>query len=272
MCVVKKRLFLLALILAAAGGFFYPASLAGQKLPARVLKAKQQKDVILRALFEGKDLPYPPKRIYIRAFKREQLLELWALDKKGTAYELAKTFDFCTSSGVLGPKRRQGDLQIPEGFYFIDRFNAWSNFYLSLGINYPNRSDRIRGSQKNPGGDIFIHGSCVTIGCIPITNEKIKELYWLAHLAREQGQGRIPVHIFPAKMSDDNMKKLAQTAQARLFWTRFKALTGSLHPKTAAELIAFWQKLKQAYDHFQNNKQLPKITIARDGAYTIESR
>jgi murein L,D-transpeptidase YafK len=88
-----------------------------------------------------------------------------------------KTYTVCATSGLIGPKRMQGDLQIPEGFYYIDRFNPYSNFYLSLGINYPNTSDRILGDKNNLGGDIFIHGDCVTIGCLPITDSEIKELY-----------------------------------------------------------------------------------------------
>jgi len=44
------------------------------------------------------------------------------------------------ASGKLGPKRQQGDMQIPEGFYHISGFNPASNFYLSLRINYPNPS------------------------------------------------------------------------------------------------------------------------------------
>ncbi|MCP4750868.1 MAG: hypothetical protein GY866_08245 [Proteobacteria bacterium] len=75
-----------------------------------------------------------------------------------------KEYPFSDYSGMLGPKRRQGDEQIPEGFYFIDRFNHRSAFYLSMGLDYPNDSDRRLSSFKYLGGDIFIHGSDVTIG------------------------------------------------------------------------------------------------------------
>jgi hypothetical protein len=62
--------------------------------------------------------------IYLRAFKLDRQLEVWVKGSNQQKYLLLTTYPFCASSGVLGPKRRQGDLQIPEGFYHIDRFNA----------------------------------------------------------------------------------------------------------------------------------------------------
>ena len=77
--------------------------------------------------------------------------------------------------GQPWPQATQGDSQVPEGFYHMDRFNPLSNFHLSLGVSYPNQSDRILGASGRLGGDIFIHGDCVTIGCVPITDEGIRE-------------------------------------------------------------------------------------------------
>ncbi len=110
--------------------------------------------------------------ILLRAYKQESELELWAKNKKDKQYTLLKTYKICASSGTLGPKRKQGDIQVPEGFYVIDRFNPVSNFYLSLGVSYPNASDKILGVKGALGGDIFIHGNCVTIGCLPISDDK----------------------------------------------------------------------------------------------------
>jgi hypothetical protein len=84
----------------------------------------------------------------------------------GKAYALVKTYPICATSGRLGPKRVFGDEQVPEGFYELDWFNPQSNFYLGLHVSDPNESDRILGSRKNPGGDIFLHRNCVTIGCL----------------------------------------------------------------------------------------------------------
>ena len=102
-------------------------------------------------------------------------MEVWIKEASKDYYVLLNTYDFCTTSGTLGPKRKEGDLQIPEGIYTINHFNPQSNFYLSLGINYPNASDKILSDPVHPGGDIYLHGNCVTIGCIPLTDDKIKE-------------------------------------------------------------------------------------------------
>jgi len=99
------------------------------------------------------------------------------------------------------------------GFYDLDWFNPQSNFYLSLHINYPNAADRILGSHQNPGGDIFLHGNCVSIGCIPITDDGIKEVYWLAVLVQNEGERHMPIHIFPSRLTDEGFKALAATHQ-----------------------------------------------------------
>src|SRR6476659_6148770 len=94
-------------------------------------------------------------------------------------FRLFKTYKVCALAGTLGPKRMEGDYQVPEGFYLIDEFNHQSTYYLSLGINYPNASYRILSDSLRPGSVIYIHGSCVTVGCIPITDQQIDELYIL---------------------------------------------------------------------------------------------
>ncbi|MEL6255118.1 MAG: L,D-transpeptidase family protein [Bacteroidota bacterium] len=157
--------------------------------------------------------------IFIRAFKQEELLEVYVKKLTEESFHLLKTYDFCTTSGTLGPKRKEGDKQIPEGLYHIDRFNPKSQFHLSLGLNYPNKSDRIKGDPQEPGSDIFIHGKCVTIGCIPLGDPGIEELFVLAEQAKLQGQSQVPVHIFPAKMELENMQPLFQEfPQHRAFW------------------------------------------------------
>ena len=198
---------------------------------------------------EEKELKYPPRAILLRAFKQEALLELWAADAEDKPYVLVHEYRICTSSGALGPKRRFGDEQVPEGFYELDWFNPQSNFFLSLHINYPNASDRILGSHQNPGGDIFLHGNCASIGCIPITDDGIKEVYWLAVLVHNQSQQHLPMHIFPARLTNDGLKALAAT-----------------HPNKPA-LLAFWSNLKQGYDLFETNHRLAVIKTRRDGTY-----
>src|ERR1044071_496689 len=99
----------------------------------RVQTAIAEKGEAVRRLFAAKHLAFPSNDIFFRAFQREGVLELWA--KGDGKYELIKEYKICAASGSLGPKRRQGDNQVPEGFYYVDRFNPASNFYLSLGVN-----------------------------------------------------------------------------------------------------------------------------------------
>ncbi|MEN8249945.1 MAG: hypothetical protein ABFS32_13510, partial [Bacteroidota bacterium] len=152
---------------------------------SRVRNAYKQKGTLVDNLLKDKSITTP--YIFLRIFKQEEVIEVWTREKSKEKYSLLKKYDFCSTSGELGPKRQSGDYQIPEGFYYIDRFNPSSNFYLSLGVNYPNASDRILGVKGSLGGDIFIHGDCVTIGCMPITDDKIMELYILAVEAKNNG-------------------------------------------------------------------------------------
>lgn len=219
-----------------------------QRYP-RVRTAFEEKDSRLRSLFADQGTPYPPQRLFIRVFKQEKILEIWAFSTADGVFKQVKGYAVCRTSGDLGPKRREGDLQIPEGFYHIDRFNPKSNFYLSLGINYPNRSDQVLGTRGKLGSDIFIHGGCATIGCIPITDDSIKEVYWLAVQAKSNGQAKIPVHIFPTKLGGHTMARLK-----------------SAFPNDDT-LINFWENLKIGYNWFERYRKLPVVLINQDGTY-----
>ena len=139
-----------------------------------------------------------------RSFKYDSQLEVWVKNDRKDKYKLFKTYKVCALAGTLGPKRLEGDYQVPEGFYYINEFNARSAYHLSLGLNYPNSSDKILSDANRPGGEIFIHGSCVTVGCIPLTDPMIEELYIITAHAKDQGQDFIPVHIYPVRF---NVKK-----------------------------------------------------------------
>ncbi|HAD82265.1 TPA: hypothetical protein DCG35_07315 [Candidatus Edwardsbacteria bacterium] len=217
----------------------------------RVRAAFVEKEPLLKAKFSEKELAYPPANIFLRIFKNEKQVEVW-VGSGQNGYQLAEIYDICSSSGGLGPKRARGDRQVPEGFYHISHFNPASSFHLSLGLSYPNRSDRILKKGSDPGGSIYIHGDCVTIGCIPITDDRIKELYVLAVEARAAGQARIPVHVFPARLDSLNFAALQ----------REYAGDGAL--------IGFWENLKTGYDRFQSSGRVPKVTIDNKGKYLFE--
>jgi murein L,D-transpeptidase YafK len=217
----------------------------------RVRSAYQEKEELINNLLMQHGLRNDELRVLIRAFKIEKQLQVWAKNSNDKQYKLLKTYPFCALSGQPGPKRREGDYQIPEGFYFIDRFNPASNFHLSLGINYPNASDRILASGNRPGGDVFIHGSCVTVGCIPLTNEKIKELYVIATEAKNNGQPRIPVYIFPSQMDAESLVRLKQAYRG-------------------PSLARFWDNLKQGYDLFNKTHKELQFNVGEDGRYVFK--
>lgn len=216
----------------------------------RVRQAFAEKEETLKELFTRTGLKYPSANIFIRAFKKDAVLELWASDNVHEPYRLVKSYPICAASGVLGPKRREGDLQVPEGFYHIDIFNPMSKFHLSMRVSYPNDSDRLLGYKPSLGGDIYIHGSCVTIGCIPLTDDGIKELYPIAVMARASGQKRIPVHIFPTKLDARGLAGLAK--------------------EYSDTLIEFWQNLALGYEYFEKQRRLPLVTVDQRGRYQFK--
>ena len=223
-----------------------------QKTFPRPSEAIERKEDTLQKQFEEKKLVWPAKYIYIRSFKYDSQLEVWVKQDIKDKFKLFKTYKVCALAGSLGPKRMQGDYQVPEGFYYINIFNPTSNYYLSLGINYPNASDKVLSDSLRPGGDIFIHGSCVTVGCIPITDEQIDELYILAAHAKDQGQDFIPVHIFPIRYNKDRSVKYLENLS-----------------KNDASLKRFASRLEDAFKYFEKNKQLPVIMIGEKGEYIV---
>jgi murein L,D-transpeptidase YafK len=219
---------------------------------SRVREAYQEKETYVKGLFAAKKVDLTKADLFFRAFKQEKILEIWAKPAGSDTYQLITTYPVCALSGNIGPKRFEGDYQVPEGFYYIDRFNPQSNFHLSLGINYPNESDKLLGLKGKLGSDIFIHGSCVTVGCLPMTDDLIKEIYIMAVEAKSHAQKQIPVHIFPARMHKQNLLALQQ---------------GYSTDKT---LIEFWSALKAGYDIFEKNRQLPAISITSKGMYACK--
>lgn len=220
-----------------------------QRAHSRVKEAYEEKESVVKQYFIDNKLSMNKFQLFLRAFKKEQVLEVWIKEKNKEQFVLLHSYDFCTTSGTLGPKRKEGDLQIPEGAYHINHFNPLSNFHLSLGISYPNDSDKILSDKTKPGGAIYIHGNCVTIGCIPITDDKIKELYVIAVEARNAGQEKIPVHIFPSRFDTGVVDGLIR------------------EQKADAKTSAFWKNLEPVYQDFEKSKKLKPVRVKSTGEY-----
>jgi len=222
-----------------------------QKKYKRVKAAYLEKEEKLIQHLENFNIDLDKINIYLRAFKSEGILEVWAKNKSDEKFQRVYEFAICQPSGSLGPKRKQGDYQVPEGFYHINRFNPVSSFHLSVGINYPNKSDKILSDAKRPGGDIFIHGTCMTVGCLPMTDDIIKELYILCVESKNNGQNKIPVTIFPMKFTAVNINEIIEEVAPN------------------EETISLWKALKTAQDIFNKTNQLPTISFLDDGGHLI---
>lgn len=248
-----KALYLLALILLSLYVYSRARTFKDEQLRyPRVREAFKNSEGKIDSLFSAIELSYPPEKIFIRIFKFERLLELWAKADNSKKYKLVEKYRMTAFSGNLGPKREEGDLQIPEGFYHIDRFNPASNYHLSLRLNYPNKSDSIRKQGEKAGGDIFIHGSNVTIGCIPLGNPGIEKLYAIAVDAKSNGQSEIPVHIFPFKMNSEVADSLFSEIEV-----------------DNGKVIRFWKELTPVFEYFEAHREIPEIDVGSDGSYTI---
>lgn len=217
----------------------------------RVQNAMDSKRAGLEEDFRALGLAFPPQGVYVRVFKAEREVEVWVRGKGHERYVRLRRYPICQVSGALGPKRQEGDRQIPEGFYEIEAFNPQSEFHLSLRVNYPNTSDRRLGRSARLGGDIYLHGGCSTVGCVPVTDDHIRELYWLSVEARAAGLRRIPVHIFPTRMDAIGMAWLQP----------FGATRGDLRP--------FWEQLREGYAFFERHRRVPGVIVEGNGSYSI---
>jgi murein L,D-transpeptidase YafK len=223
-----KRLFAFSLI-ASASGFlagceestFSPMTMTSRslaQLPPKTLAA-------MEAIGSSKNAP-----VLIRTYKKEAELEIWKMKADGR-YAYLKSFPMCRWSGQLGPKVREGDRQVPEGFYAITpaRMNPNSAYYLSFDVGYPNAYDRAMG---HTGGSIMVHGVCSSAGCFSMTDAQIAEIYAIAREAFAGGQQAIQMQSYPFHMTAENLAKYR------------------LDPN-----IGFWNQLKEGSDNFEVTKQ-----------------
>lgn len=212
----------------------------------------RKEDTLIKQ-FREKGLIWPARYVYIRSFKYDSQLEVWVKNAREDKYKLFKTYKVCALAGTLGPKRMQGDYQVPEGFYYINEFKPRSEYHLSLGLNYPNASDRILSDSSQPGGDIYIHGSCVTTGCIPITDAQIEEVYILAAHAKDMGEDFIPVHIFPVNFNNGRSVEYLNK-----------------YLQTFSEYTPFAKSMRSAFYYFEKYREVPFVMVNGKGEYVTE--
>jgi hypothetical protein len=137
----------------------------------------------LKALFAAQNIAYPPRAMTWIALKEEKQLMLFAKNKTG-AYKQVLSYPIIGTSGVAGPKLKEGDKQVPEGFYKIAGFRPNLVAHIGMDVSYPNAADKAHAQaekRRNLGCDILIHGSKWSTGCLAMGNEPIEEMFVLAH-------------------------------------------------------------------------------------------
>ena len=254
-----RHLFVSLILVALAGGAYFLLTPQGRQFVDRVhinLERAEHK-ALHRA---GKPLPGTPDLtrldrrlgdagvalgvpVYIRIFKLESELELWV--QKDGRFEHFATYPICMWSGRLGPKLKEGDRQAPEGFYTVDKdaLNPNSRMHLSFNLGFPNAYDR---SHGRTGSFLMVHGGCASIGCYAVTDGVVDEVWDFVTAALDNGQARIPVHAFPFRMTDRNLRLRRGDA-----WSDF------------------WAGLKKGYDLFEQDRVPPKVS-ACGGRYAFE--
>jgi hypothetical protein len=204
---MKRKFIVIVLLVAAVALCARPQVVRPVMRAIRSLKgshtvsqrvAQYGADVRLRLKpdFDRLGVSYPPRRVVLAAFKAERRLEVWVADEPAR-FKLLKTYPILAASGVLGPKLREGDYQVPEGLYRVESLNPNSLYHLSLRLNYPNDFDRSKAIKENRtqlGGDIMIHGSACSIGCLAMGDPASEDLFVLA---AETGIAHIEVIVSP---------------------------------------------------------------------------
>jgi murein L,D-transpeptidase YafK len=174
--------------------------------------------------------------ILIRIYKQESVLEVWKKDNTGY-FALLKSYPICRFSGVLGPKKIEGDYQAPEGFYAIsaDQMNPFSHEYLAFNIGFPNAFDQ---SLGRTGSFVMVHGGCRSVGCYAMTDAQMDEIYGLAYEAFQAGQDRIQLQAYPFRMTAQNLAQHNNDPNA-----------------------PFWAMLKRGSDAFEASRLPPSVAV-----------
>ena len=185
--------------------------------------------------------------VFLRVLKnsnRDGVVEAWLEDPTTNRFSHFKSYRVSFFSGELGPKTKQGDLQAPEGFYFISRgrMNPQSSYHLSMDIGYPNAYDRHHGRT---GSLLMIHGKSVSLGCFAMTDASIEQLYTLVDGALKNGQPFVRVHCFPFAMTEEKLEEHAES-----------------------EHLEFWENLKEGWDWFERHKRPPNVEV-EEGRYVF---
>jgi len=254
-----RRLLVSVLFIALAGGGYFLFTPQGRQFIDRITINLDRAEY--KALHRaGKPLPGTPDLsrfasrldgagvktgmpVYLRIYKLESEIEVWV--QKSGRFERFATYPICMWSGRLGPKLKEGDRQAPEGFYTVDKdaLNPNSRMHLSFNLGFPNVYDRDKGRT---GSFLMVHGGCASIGCYAVTDGAVDELWVFVTAALANGQERIPVHAFPFRMTERNLRL-----------------------RSGDKWSDFWADLKKGSDLFERSRIPPKVSVCA-GRYVFE--
>jgi murein L,D-transpeptidase YafK len=184
----------------------------------------------------------PGAPVFVRIFKREFELELWM--QRGDRFARFASYPVCRWSGDLGPKLQEGDGQAPEGFYTVTgkALNAASRWHRAFDLGYPNAFDR---AHARTGSLLMVHGGCASVGCFAMTDAVMEEIWQLITAALSAGQKRFHVHVFPFRMTSENL-----ASRQNVRWG------------------AFWRDLERGYAAFEATSMPPVIEVC-SGRYIV---
>ena len=246
----RHRYAVIAVVLAlVAGGAYLAAPLllriVRPPVPARprtvadvIAKYGPAARARLTPHFRRAGVAWPPREIAILVLKQERRVAIWV--RGANEWRFLRNYPILAASGRAGPKLREGDRQVPEGVYRIAHLNPNSSYHLSMKVDYPNAFDRRmaqRDGRTRLGGDIFIHGKDVSIGCVALGDPAIEELFTMV---AQTGHGKVRVIIAP---NDLRVRGPILHGESPL-WSR------DLYRTVAAALAAFpvWMESDAAMD------------------------
>ena len=180
----------------------------------------------------------------LRVFKLEREVEVWVQPEDQQTFVLFRIFPICFYSGKLGPKVKEGDMQSPEGFYFVGpaQMRAKSQYHRAIDFAFPNDYDAAQGYT---GTELLIHGNCVSSGCYAMTDPFVEQLFELGSATAATAAQGFWIHAFPFHMT-------------------VEALAG----QQDSPWLGFWEQLKAGYDAFETSRVPPHIRV-EGGRYVV---
>jgi murein L,D-transpeptidase YafK len=212
-----------------------------------VKKAYQLYEADILANLKKKEIKPATLDVLLRVYKEERMVELWAKNKTDSAYVLTDQFAITSLTVHLGPKKTEHDHQISEGFYYIDKLNPLTPLPMSTRINFPNVADKIIQGNPDLKGSVSICNEEKAKGNIQLAKNDLQKLYVYLVETKNNGTVYIPIHIFPFRMTADNMEMKTKQYSEDL------------------ALIRFWLNIEPGYSLFEESHQLPEYSFSRGG-------